>query len=44
MGAARAPIHAFMELLLTNTPYDIPTKPLAAFPHKKIAETVVREE
>ena len=33
MGAASAPIHAFMEFLLTNTPYDIPTKPLAAFLH-----------
>ena len=33
MATASAPIHAFLDLVFTRTPYNVLPKPVASFPH-----------
>ena len=44
IAAASAHIHAFPESLLTSTPYNILSKPLAAFYHITVSEKIERGE
>ena len=44
IAAASPPVHAFHEIISTSTLHNIPSKPLAAFPHNHCQNSASREE